>query len=155
MADSLLTRMAELLDKAVTLLQYADGSNETPEWHASRRGLLADYTALPQGSGEAKPSLASDFTMEDARERLENMICDLIAAKDRGGKGALKSRLRVAKSIDDYLNSLAALNATFPKGRPAGEQRHLTITTNESGECCVVSWQDDEHRILEIVWEAK
>lgn len=34
-------------------------------------------------------------------------------------------------------------------------ERHLTVTTNESGEAVLVSWQDDEHQILEVVWERK
>lgn len=33
--------------------------------------------------------------------------------------------------------------------------RHLTVTTVESGEAVMVSWQDEDHRILEVVWERK
>jgi hypothetical protein len=33
------------------------------------------------------------------------------------------------------------------------EARHLTVTTTPAGECVLVSWQDEEHRILEVVWE--
>lgn len=32
--------------------------------------------------------------------------------------------------------------------------RFLTITTDKDGVACLVSWQDEEHRILEVVWEA-
>ena len=35
----------------------------------------------------------------------------------------------------------------------ATTERHLTVTTNRQGEAVMVSWQDDEHRILEVVWE--
>lgn len=31
--------------------------------------------------------------------------------------------------------------------------RHLTVTTDAQDNAVLVSWQDDEHRILEIVWE--
>lgn len=37
----------------------------------------------------------------------------------------------------------------------ATPERHLTVTTNQQGEAVMVSWQDDEHRILEVVWERK
>jgi hypothetical protein len=33
------------------------------------------------------------------------------------------------------------------------EKRHLTITTHK-GQCVAVTWQDDEHCILGIVWQA-
>lgn len=35
------------------------------------------------------------------------------------------------------------------------KQRHLTVTTTEQGEAVLVSWQDEDHRILEIIWEKK
>jgi len=34
-------------------------------------------------------------------------------------------------------------------------ERYLTVTTTEQGEVILVSWQDEDHRILEIVWEKK
>jgi hypothetical protein len=35
----------------------------------------------------------------------------------------------------------------------AATTRRLVVTTNEAGEAVAVTWQDDEHRILEVVWE--
>lgn len=31
----------------------------------------------------------------------------------------------------------------------------LTVTTNEDGECVLVSRQDEDHRILKVIWEKK
>lgn len=31
--------------------------------------------------------------------------------------------------------------------------RFLTVTTTEAGEAVLVSWQDEDHRILEVVWQ--
>lgn len=42
-----------------------------------------------------------------------------------------------------------------PATQQATPERHLTVTTNQQGEAVMVSWQDDEHRILEVVWERK
>jgi hypothetical protein len=28
----------------------------------------------------------------------------------------------------------------------------LTVTETEQGECIAVSWQDDEHRMLQVLW---
>jgi hypothetical protein len=35
------------------------------------------------------------------------------------------------------------------------EDKFLTITTTEDGECVAVTWQDEDHRILKIVWDKK
>lgn len=32
---------------------------------------------------------------------------------------------------------------------------YLTVTERGNGECVVISWQDGEHRILQILWEKK
>lgn len=45
--------------------------------------------------------------------------------------------------------------ASLPAPQQATPERHLTVTTNQQGEAVMVSWQDDEHRILEVVWERK
>lgn len=45
--------------------------------------------------------------------------------------------------------------ASQPAPQQATPERHLTVTTNQQGEAVMVSWQDDEHRILEVVWERK
>jgi len=31
--------------------------------------------------------------------------------------------------------------------------KYLTLTRNMKGEIVMISWQDDEHRILEVLWE--
>ena len=31
----------------------------------------------------------------------------------------------------------------------------ITVTTNESGECVLVSRQDEDHKILKVIWEKK
>ena len=31
--------------------------------------------------------------------------------------------------------------------------RSLTVTTTEAGEAVLVSWQDEDHRILEVIWQ--
>lgn len=41
----------------------------------------------------------------------------------------------------------------FLPTQQATPERHLTVTTNRHGDAVMVSWQDDEHRILEVVWE--
>ena len=45
--------------------------------------------------------------------------------------------------------------ASLPAPQQATPERHLTVTTNQQGEAVMVSWQDDEHRILDVVWERK
>lgn len=32
-------------------------------------------------------------------------------------------------------------------------ERFLTVTSDEEGRCLAVTWQDEEHRILDVVWE--
>lgn len=49
-------------------------------------------------------------------------------------------------------------NVRVEKAQPAPSPqptRRLTVTTTESGEALMVSWQDDDHQILEVVWERK
>lgn len=43
-----------------------------------------------------------------------------------------------------------------PTATPAASEpkRYLTVTTNPQGQAVAVTWQDDEHRILEVVWRA-
>jgi hypothetical protein len=36
---------------------------------------------------------------------------------------------------------------------PGVPTRHLTVTTDTEGNAVMVAWQDDEHRVLEVVWE--
>lgn len=38
------------------------------------------------------------------------------------------------------------------KNNPEGE---VTVTTNEAGECVLVSRQDEDHKILKVIWEKK
>lgn len=45
------------------------------------------------------------------------------------------------------------IQPTHPNSINAQPERHLTVTTNSNGDAVLVSWQDEEHRILEIVWE--
>lgn len=42
----------------------------------------------------------------------------------------------------------------FAEPQQAAE-RHLTVTTDEQGRCVAVTWQDEDHRVLEVVWEAQ
>lgn len=55
-----------------------------------------------------------------------------------------------SNGVRDFYRNIArlALSAT----QPAQADRHLTVTTTPAGEAVMVSWQDDEHRILEVVW---
>lgn len=32
---------------------------------------------------------------------------------------------------------------------------YVTVTTNEAGECVLVSRQDEDHKILKVIWEKK
>lgn len=41
----------------------------------------------------------------------------------------------------------------FARPVPA-EQGHVTVTTDDTGRCIMVSRQDDDHRILSVIWEA-
>ena len=53
------------------------------------------------------------------------------------------------------LEKVIAQLRDMPAPQQATPERHLTVTTNQQGEAVMVSWQDDEHRILEVVWERK
>lgn len=44
----------------------------------------------------------------------------------------------------NYLSDLPIQDSQF---------RCLTATRNMKGEVVMISWQDDEHRILEVLWE--
>lgn len=35
------------------------------------------------------------------------------------------------------------------------EEGFVTVTTTEDGRCVMVSRQDEDHRILSVIWEAK
>lgn len=35
------------------------------------------------------------------------------------------------------------------------EEGEVTVTTNEAGECILVSRQDEHHKILKVIWEKK
>ena len=35
------------------------------------------------------------------------------------------------------------------------EEGEVVVTTNESGECILVSRQDEDHKILKVIWEKK
>lgn len=52
------------------------------------------------------------------------------------------------------LHYLRAIDTALASPAQAPAARHLTVSTDEQGRCVAVTWQDDEHRILEVVWEA-
>lgn len=87
--------------------------------------VLIITTAYEQGVGHAnRPELSNPYARGDGRARL---------AWDLGREFGLQ------RAADRALN--------------APGDRHLTVTTDAQDNAVLVSWQDDEHRILEIVWE--
>lgn len=67
------------------------------------------------------------------------------------GERSLVYREPIDLQPGESAKALTYLDAALPS---AGA-RHLTVTTTPQGEAVLVSWQDDEHRILEVVWERK
>lgn len=45
--------------------------------------------------------------------------------------------------------------ANFYLQKKFSEQGEVTVTTNEAGECVLVSRQDEDHKILKVIWEKK
>ena len=56
-------------------------------------------------------------------------------------------------AVESFADAIVAGAGAERAPSVGAEGRHLTITTNTQGDAVLVSWQDDEHRILEVVWE--
>lgn len=84
------------------------------------------------------------FAEQAASPTVDQTMDEAVAAGDGTLHGAI-----------DYWQE-RALKAEAAVGEQETETQggHLTITTNREGQCVLVSWQDDEHRILRVVWEA-
>lgn len=50
------------------------------------------------------------------------------------------------------LTCLTVVLNEFLDTEPIGE---IVVTTNEDGECVLVSRQDEDHNILKVIWEKK
>lgn len=53
-------------------------------------------------------------------------------------------------TTDGKLEALAAMKQIAEKNGI-----FLTVTENEFGDCLAVSWQDEEHKFLDLLWEKK
>lgn len=47
------------------------------------------------------------------------------------------------------------LNTRTMKVVECWKKGEVVVTTNEAGECVLVSRQDEDHKILKIIWEKK
>lgn len=97
-------------------------------------------------------------TQPAAQATPEPDVAHLVASiKDDAKHAAYMAEIDNTDARDNYLHKLAlSLDDLASRvHQQATPERHLTVTTNPQGEAVMVSWQDDEHRILEVVWERK
>lgn len=87
----------------------------------------------------------------DAQPMLDLSVGARAGAGEAGDLESLHTQVALLKSaVEARGRVIAELRAGAAR---AGQ--HLTVTTTPQGEAVMVSWQDDEHRILHVVWERK
>ena len=52
-------------------------------------------------------------------------------------------------------NELVKIINFYLEKKVQEEEGEITVTTNEDGECVLVSRQDEDHKILKVIWEKK
>lgn len=53
------------------------------------------------------------------------------------------------------LKSIVSVVNFYLQKKKSEEHGEVVVTTNESGECVLVSRQDEDHKILKVIWEKK
>lgn len=88
------------------------------------------------------------------RAEVERLRAQVATEYVRGREHEQSAKLVADHSFKDdndrlraEVQRLRAQIASIPQGE-------VTITTNRDGDCVLVSRQDDEHRILSVIWEA-
>lgn len=52
-------------------------------------------------------------------------------------------------------NELVKIINFYLEKKSKDTEGEITVTTNENGECVLVSRQDEDHKILKVIWEKK
>lgn len=128
--------------------QFEEGA-EIPDVVTEHLDTMLVYTAPPpqQAASIDADSLLVAFLgrKPDASDTRWNQMRRAVAEVTRNGM--VRRVLESHPGVDDSVS--AGTPATQPQ--QAGE---VVVTTDEPGRCVMVSRQDDEHRILSVIWEA-
>lgn len=120
-----------------------------------RNDVLGHYSSIDTSrawdgfrAGRASLPAPQQATSHVETDWISNVIRDVSELPDRSSPDDEPDMMLVtAAELRSILETHAPQQAT--------PERHLTVTTNQQGEAVMVSWQDDEHRILDVVWERK
>lgn len=102
--------------------------------------------------------IAEQEVVEDIKKmfdtgRFEFPVTNMTSAY-YGGNNTTEIRICLMQDSIDLSTLVRFINFYLEK-KLEGQQGEVTVTTNEAGECVLVSRQDEDHKILKVIWEKK
>lgn len=85
--------------------------------------------------------------------RFEFPVTDMISIFNSGDKFPTY-RVCMGGNIVD-LECLLRFTNFYLEKKSKDKEGDVVVTTNEDGECVLVSRQDEDHKILKVIWEKK
>lgn len=71
-----------------------------------------------------------------------------------GGNNTAEIRICLMQDSIDLSTLVRFINFYLEK-KSKDKEGDVVVTTNEDGECVLVSRQDEDHKILKVIWEKK
>lgn len=71
-----------------------------------------------------------------------------------GSNNAADVRIHLMRDEIDLSTMVRVINFYLEK-KNKDKEGDVVVTTNEDGECVLVSRQDEDHKILKVIWEKK
>lgn len=139
-----------------------DAGAKYPNLHWNLAGLVREFVVAQQDAMFGKcQACGKSMGLLDQIKCLDcgTRLCEPCAKEHFGGDHgarAAASHSHPAPTTSGWVETSAPpQRLDWSDTQQATPERHLTVTTNQQGEAVTVSWQDDEHRILDVVWERK
>lgn len=142
---------------------FADADDFSTLFELTRKmNVLRDLTQRPAAQTEreafeawARPN-GYDLRRNDVLGHYSSIDTSRAWDGFRAGRASLPAPQQATPATPEDMKVYDGIAAGyFADTQQATPKRHLTVTTNQQGEAVMVSWQDDEHRILDVVWERK
>ena len=65
------------------------------------------------------------------------------------------NRLNIKNLLRNGFSKFLQMNTKTMRVVDCYRKGEVIVTTNENGECVLVSRQDEDHKILKVIWEKK